>query len=67
MKIETKFDIKDEVFYIKDKNVVKSVITGIRTLSREDRIYIKYCVWNDEEYCEEKDLYKTKEDLIKSL
>lgn len=70
MKIETKFNIGDEVFILMSKKVEKYPVTGIKIDVNGTSIYTKYRLYNDvghTDYFDENDLFPSKEELLKSL
>ena len=82
MKIETKFDIGDKVFYMKNNKVEENIITDIKIivgLKREDGMInydnikasikreIYYVDMNRDLKFHPSWLFKTKEELLKSL
>lgn len=67
MKIETKFNIGDEVWFRKWHLVVKGCITDIFLFKIEGKIVIGYGINDYDHALTESELYPTKEDLLKSL
>lgn len=82
MKIETKYDIGDEVYYIEDGKIKKSQISGVDISAKEIKdLFVpkKPKLFNLEtityyiisfgvtKVMLENEIFKTKEDLIKSL
>lgn len=74
MKIETKYDIGQKVWYISGYKAVCRNICGVSvsTLSNEYNydVVIHYrlkCDWSKDEQVEEKFIFPTKEELLKSL
>jgi len=82
MKVETKFDIGDKVFYMKNNKVEENIITDIKIivrLKREDGMInydnikafiqseIYYVDMNGDLKFHPNWLFKTKEELLKSL
>lgn len=67
MKIETKYNIDDEVWYTSLKGIGHDRISNIRIdIDCVGGIYIHYELWNDV-IKEEDELFPTKEELLKSL
>lgn len=70
MKIETKFNVDDSIFFIKNGKVEQSKITDIRIDVNKNDINIEYLIGNSAfnyDICKEELLFSTKEELIKSL
>ena len=69
MEIKTKFNINDEVWFIYDNKVIKRKIVriNIEIESEQRTIYrLNPCINNVLQF-EEKNLFPTKEELLKSL
>lgn len=72
MKLETKYDIGQDVWFIKDNHLYRYPIHSLKAYSIDyvgegkyiDKII--YCISSFGEY-NEKDLYLTKEDLIEAI
>ena len=72
MDIKTKYDIGQSVFFMKDNKVETSAIRQIilDVWYNEDKNVkerISYCLFSSSQIYEEKDLFPTKEELLKSL
>ena len=82
MKIETKYDIGQEVWFMKDNRPVCSLVAGYKTsyskgdyfgefITGEPKCVTTYYVKDDKEsigsFQEESSLFHTKEELLKSL
>ena len=67
MKIETKYDIGQEVWFRKGHLVVKGCITDIFLFKQEGKIVIGYCINDYDHALTESQLFPTKEELLKSL
>lgn len=72
MKIETKLNIGDAIFFILEKKVINSTIQGMKIQVSEKETEIIYLCNSEKDKqvnikVDEKDSYKSKEDLIKSL
>ena len=72
MKIETKYDIKNKLFFMKNNSVVSYNITGIQVeignsffVTNEVITSVKYKFGSDE--VNEDKCFTTKEELLKSL
>ena len=71
MEIKTKFNIKDEVWYLFENKIHTGWISRIETDSKYEygqlsKVYIKYTIGVSIELSEDR-LFSTKEDLLKSL
>lgn len=67
MEVESKFSIGDKVWCIYSNKVLCQDVTGVGILLLENaEPSIKYTLHFDHDY-EEKDVYATKEELLKSL
>lgn len=69
MKIETKFNVGDEVWFMCQNRSIQNTITSIRIYIGSDEYTIEYLfndrygdLWKNEKYT-----FPTKEELIKSL
>lgn len=67
MKIETKYDIGQEVWFRKGHLVVKGTITDMFLFKNEGKIVIGYGINDYYDAMEESDLFPSKEELLKSL
>lgn len=67
MKIETKYDIGQEVWFRKGHLVVKGTITDIFLFEQEGKIVIGYVINDYDHALTESQLFPTKEELLKSL
>lgn len=67
MKIETKYDIGQEVWFRKGHLVVKGTITDIFLFKNEGKIVIGYGINDYDNALTESELFPTKEELLKSL
>jgi len=69
MKIGTKSNVSEEVFDIVENKVEKAKINGIKITINKDITQMQYTilVGTSSYYREENEIFKTKEDLIKSL
>lgn len=67
MKIETKYDIGQEVWLRKGNLVIKGRITDIFLFKQEGKIVTGYGINDYDHALIESALYPTKEDLLKSL
>ena len=67
MKIETKYDIGQEVWFRKGHLVVKGTITDIFLFKHEGKIVIGYGINDYDHALTESQLFSTKEELLKSL
>jgi len=73
MTIETKFNLKDKVWFIHDGKAKESLVHDIEGRARLDKVNIQYFVnigtEADHKYkiIEEKDCFASREDLIASL
>lgn len=76
MEFKTKFNLKDKVWYIKSNKPVKVIISSISIFYvNTDQDHIKYTAkdiinavsWLDHQNLFEDMLFKTKEELLKSL
>jgi hypothetical protein len=71
MRIETKFNINDEVwvidFYESKPEILKRQISEIETNSYSEEIDIFYKMWFTEVKYNENSVFKSKEELIASL
>jgi len=65
MKIETKFNVEDSVYFIQYDQIRTGKIIKIEIVVKNDIMLIHYLIggcWRDEDK-----IYKTKEDIIKYL
>jgi len=71
MKIDTKRNIGEVVYYMKNNVVVNSKITGIYTYNTNkpayDKIEYNLSDENDKDRYEESEFYSSKEELLKTL
>ena len=72
MDIKPKYDLGQSVFFMKDNKVETSTIRQISIdvwYNRDNNIKerISYCLFSTDHFYEEKDLFLTKEELLKSL
>ena len=72
MDIKTKYDIGQSVFFMKDNKVETSAIRQITldvwyNKDKNVKERISYCLFSSSQFYEEKDLFPTKEELLKSL
>ena len=69
MTVETKFNIRDTVWYIYNNKICSSMISSIRVGIKEYGTSVIYCVptLNGSIDLEEKLIFSSKEELIKSL
>ena len=67
MRIETKYDIGQEVWFRQGHLVVKGCITDIFLFKQEGKIVIGYGINDYDHALTESSLYPTKEELLKSL
>jgi len=77
MKIATKLNLYDDIFFIHNKKAIKSTVKGIKIEISSNNIehnidVIYLCGVSDDHKlvaikCDEIDAFKTKEELIKSL
>jgi hypothetical protein len=82
MTIETKYNIGDEVWFMEDNHSQSGTVTGLRfsygkgevfgkALSHEEKVQVNYVLRGDfihsGDILEEKFLFTTKEELLKSL
>ena len=67
MKIETKYDIGQEVWFRKGHLVVKGTITDIFLFEQEGKIVLGYGINDYDHALTESQLFPTKEELLKSL
>lgn len=71
MKIDTKRNIGDVVYYMKNNVVISSKITGIYTYNTDkpayDRIDYSLSNENDNDRYEDKKFFSSKEELLKTL
>lgn len=72
MKIETKFNQEDEIFFIENKKCCSSIVRGIRVDILPEHTAITYLCnkgGDNKVMCKvgEPDAFKTKENLLKSL
>jgi hypothetical protein len=67
MKIETKYNIGDEVWFRRGHLVVKGTITDIFLFKNEGKIVIGYGINDYDHALTESQLFPTKEELLKSL
>ena len=68
MTIETKYNIGDEVWFMHENRVHKSKIGAIYITLYDDMRVVKYSFGNYIlEFKENEELYRTKEELLKSL
>ena len=72
MIIETKFNLSENVFFMHDNKVTSAKIIEIKTISILEEYAITpkrifYCLHHIEGHYDEDNLFRTKEDLIKSL
>lgn len=78
MKIETKFDINEKVYFLKDSKIVTDIVVGIlfnigKRYNGKDgflNLYYTiptYCLQNQIFELTEDKVFKTKEELINSL
>lgn len=73
MKVETKLNLLDEIYFIIDKKVINSIIRGIKIDVRSSGAEIIYLCAKEEEdnrvyiKCEENYAFKSKAELLKSL
>lgn len=74
MEIKTKLDFGDKIFFLHNNKCIESVVRGVKTESYPEETAITYLCSKEEPTppklyikVEEKDAYKTKEALLKSL
>lgn len=71
MKIDTKRNIGDVVYYMKNNRIETSKITGIFTYNTDkpayDRVEYSLSTENDKDRYEENKFYSSKEELLKTL
>lgn len=71
MKIETKFNIDDEVFFLSNNKLYKNKILSINIYVKCEKTHIEYWMELSKEitrqYVKEEEVFATKEDLLKSL
>lgn len=71
MKIKTKFNIGDSAYFMYDNSVYKVSIDTISILSTIKGTITRYGVYPHKEesivWCTERNLFSTKEELLKSL
>lgn len=65
MTLTTKFEIGETVFYLSGNQIEKGQITAIKFFKDRDNSYINYRTKSEE--FGEKALFKSKEELLKSL
>lgn len=66
MVFTTKFNLEDEVWYMKNNSIIHSRIWGIKVETRTNGINIIYSISNGG-YYKESELFESKELLLKSL
>ena len=67
MKIETKLNIKDECYFLHQNTIKKCIIEKIKINVFELNLEIKYEIKFNSFLYLEKDLFKTKQELLDSL
>ena len=69
MKIDTKMNLTDEVYYMKDNKILKSIITGVLVEKYLEVTHNKtnYYLKDESNKFDTGKLFLTKEELIKSL
>lgn len=68
MEVNTKFNIRDEVWLVDEKKVVKMIVTGlVITTTAPDSYEVKYDLNYPLHDISESRVYKTKEELLESL
>ena len=73
IKIETKYDINQEVWFIENNKVVTDIIETVSILKQEDSLQIFYYLKNNKHLVHwerkriEDEVFATKEELIQSL
>ena len=65
MKIETKFNIGDKVYYMYDNNICKGTVDHLSISITRGSNTINYFISTN--WYKEKDVYKTKDDIIEKL
>lgn len=72
MKVETKLNVLDKIFFIHEKKVIESIVQHIRIEIDEDGSYILYLCNSEKDKnvnikVEEQYAFKSKAELLKSL
>jgi hypothetical protein len=67
MIIETKFNIKDVVYFIRNNQVEHSQVVHIDIEANSDIPKIRYSIKDQRDYVSEHRLFISKEELLKSL